>query len=306
MPRCFRHGQDRREADVGALHDLAPLVAGPGPEDVGQLLFQGRPGRAIHLRVESFVRKTGQLPQQRVELRLDRADRNEFAAGALIDAVEVRSAVEEIALAFFGPAAHRRQVEEHRHQRGGAIAHCRIHDLSLAGILRLQECGEHADDEVKRAAAEIADQVERWDRLFGAAGRGPGAGDRDVVDVVAGGQRQRAFLAPAGHAAIDEPRVPRLHYFGAEPEPLHHPRPKAFDQRIGMFKEVEHLRDRRLVLQVEFDDLASPPGRRFEVLSSADAIERDHLRAHIRQHHAGKRAGPDAGKFDDPETGQRA
>ena len=60
------------------------------------------------------------------------------------------------------------------------------------------------------AAAEVADQVERRHRrLAGAADRVQRAGQRDVVDVVAGARRQRAVLAPAGHAAVDEPRVAR-------------------------------------------------------------------------------------------------
>src|SRR5437879_12529451 len=49
MFRCFAHGQDRGEADVGALHDLAPLVAGLGLEYILELLLQGRPYLAVHL-----------------------------------------------------------------------------------------------------------------------------------------------------------------------------------------------------------------------------------------------------------------
>ena len=52
--------------------------------------------------------------------------------------------------------------------------------------------GQHADHEIERAAAEIADQVERRHRLLLGADRGKRAGDRDVVDVMAGG------VAPAG------------------------------------------------------------------------------------------------------------
>ena len=123
---------------------------------------------------------------------------------------------------------------------------------------------------------------------------------------MAGGLRQRAFLAPAGHAAIDQARIARLHHVGPEPEPLHHAGPKAFDQRIGIGQQVEHLRHRGLVLEVELDDLASAPRHRLHVLLGADAIERHHLRAHVGQHHAGKGTGADAGEFDDAETCQRA
>src|ERR1700676_1049626 len=43
VQRGFRHGQDWREADVGAFHDLAPLLAGLGLEDFGQLLPERGP-----------------------------------------------------------------------------------------------------------------------------------------------------------------------------------------------------------------------------------------------------------------------
>ena len=244
--------------------------------------------------------------QQRVELRLDRADRNEMAAGAFIDAIEMRASVEEILVAAFGPATERLHVEEERHQRCCAVAHRGVDDLAPAGFLRFQQCGEHADDHVERAAAEIADQVERRHRRFLGADRGKRAGDGDVVDVMTGGIGQRAFLAPAGHAAIDEPWIAREHDFRAEAEPLHHAGAKAFDQRIGAGKQVEHLCDRRLVLEVELDHLAAAARDRLHALLCTDAIERDDLSAHVGQHHAGERTGTDAGEFDDAEARERA
>src|SRR5712671_181397 len=48
------------------------------------------------------------------KLRLDRADRDKVAAGAFIDPVEMRAAVEEILLAALDPAPDRGHVEEHR------------------------------------------------------------------------------------------------------------------------------------------------------------------------------------------------
>ena len=47
--RRLVHRQHRREADVGALHDLAPLVTGLRPEDRGQPLLQRRPLGLVHL-----------------------------------------------------------------------------------------------------------------------------------------------------------------------------------------------------------------------------------------------------------------
>jgi len=87
-----------------------------------------RPDAAItaladSVRIETGIGKPRMLAQQRVKLRLDRADRNEVAAGAFINAVEMRATVEEIAFASLYPAADGRHVEEHRHQRRRAIAH---------------------------------------------------------------------------------------------------------------------------------------------------------------------------------------
>ena len=68
--------------------------------------------------------------------------------------------------------------------------------------------GEHADDEVERAAAEVADEVDRHlRRPAGPADRVQRAGEGDVADVVPGGVGERAVLAPAGHPAVDEARV---------------------------------------------------------------------------------------------------
>jgi hypothetical protein len=244
------------------------------------------------------------LAQQRVKLRLDRADRNEIAASAFIDAVEMRATVEKIPLAAFGPAADCRHVEEHRHQRGRAVDHRGVHHLALAGLRGFKQRGEHADHEIECTAAEIADQVEWRHRLFRRADRGERTSQRDIVDVVAGGLRQRAFLAPAGHAPIDQFRVAREHDLRAKPESLHHAGPETFDQGVGASEQVEHLRNGLLVLQIEFDHLAAASRDRFQILFRADAIQRHDFRTHIGEHHAGEGARADAGKFDNADAGQ--
>ena len=97
-------------------------------------------------------------------------------------------------------------------------------------------------------------------RLAGKCGRAlswpmpeQGAGDRDVVHVVAGGRRQRAVLAPAGHPAVDQPRVALEALLGAEPEPLGGAGAHPLDQHVGLCDQVEHGRDRLGVLQVQRD-----------------------------------------------------
>ena len=123
---------------------------------------------------------------------------------------------------------------------------------------------------------------------------------------MAGRLRQRALLAPAGHAAEHQPRIARHHHVGPEAQPLHHAGAKAFDQRVGASEQVQYLRDCGLVLEVEFDDLSAAPRHRFQILLRADAIERHDFGAHVGQHHAGERARADAGEFDDAKTGERA
>src|SRR4051812_2779494 len=306
MIRRFRHGQDRCEADVGAFHDLAPILARLALEDFRQLFLQRRPCLAVHLRVEIGVGEIGMLAQQRVELRFDRADRNEVAAGAFIDAVEMRAAVEKILVAALGPAPARAHVEEHRHQRCRAIAHCSVHHLALAGLRGFQHGGKYADHEIERATAEIADEVERRHRLLPGADRGERACYRDVVDVMAGGVRQRAFLAPASHAAIDQLWIAREHDIRAEAKTFHHAGAETFDQRVRTGEQVEHLCDGRFVLQIEFDYFAAAHRHRLEVLAGADAVERHDLGPHVGKQHAGEWARADAGEFDDAKAGKRA
>jgi len=49
------HAQDRREADVGLLHDLDPFGARLRLEDARQPLLHRRPLRAVGLRRQVFV-----------------------------------------------------------------------------------------------------------------------------------------------------------------------------------------------------------------------------------------------------------
>jgi hypothetical protein len=52
--------------------------------------------RRIHLGIEiGIVRQSGVLAQQRVELRLDRADADPLAVGGLVGVVEVRAGIEQ-------------------------------------------------------------------------------------------------------------------------------------------------------------------------------------------------------------------
>ena len=77
--------------------------------------------------------------------------------------------------------------EERREHQRGAVDHRRVDHLADAGALAFEQRGDDAVREQHAAAGEVADDVERRGRrLARAAERLERAGDRDVVDVVAG------------------------------------------------------------------------------------------------------------------------
>ncbi len=155
-------------------------------------------------------------------------------------------------------------------------------------------------------------------RLAGKCGRGlvlahaeQGAGDRDVVHVVPGRRRQRAGLAPAGHPAVDQPRVALEAHIGAEAEPLGGAGAHPLDEHVGLRDQVEHGRDRLGVLQVERDAgtaAVEQVGRAAGQRLPARPLDADHVGAEVGQDHAGVRAGADAGDLDDldPREGSGA
>src|ERR1044072_2055100 len=57
------HGEHRREADVGAFHDGAPLIARLGAEDAGQPALELRPRLAVHLRRPAPAFQAGPLQE---------------------------------------------------------------------------------------------------------------------------------------------------------------------------------------------------------------------------------------------------
>src|SRR5213079_1819118 len=109
-----------------------------------------------------------------------------------------------------------------------------VDDLAAAGTLRFEQGREHAHDEIQRSAPEISEQIERWNGPAPAfADRVQRAAERDVVDIVSRGMRERPGLAPARHAPVHQPRIAAQRYIGTELEALHHAGPKALDERVG-------------------------------------------------------------------------
>ncbi|MNN16389.1 hypothetical protein D3C81_1295250 [compost metagenome] len=66
-----------------------------------------------------------------------------------------------------------------------------------------------------------------------------GTGDGDVVEVMPGDRRQRAVLAPAGHASVDQFRIALQANHRAHAQPLHHPGAEALDQHVGLVDQTQ-------------------------------------------------------------------
>ena len=144
-------------------------------------------------------------------------------------------------------------------------------------------------------------------RRVRAGGERQRAAQREIVEVVSRDLRERAVLPPAGHAAVDEPRIALRAVGGAEAKALHDAGPIALDQRVGRLDQRQRLLDRFRALEIErrrsvFPAAAdssesgrsgSPSGRLVR------ANDRDDLRAEVGEHAAGERTGPDALELDD-------
>ena len=160
---------------------------------------------------------------------------------------------------------------------------------------------------IERAAAEIADQVERRNgfvaRMPHAVQR---AGERDVVDVVARRLRERARLPPARHAAVDEFRIALEANVGPETQTFHHAGTETFDQRIGFLDQLQRGFDGFRLLEVERHAAAAAIGHFvFRRHASALAVDADDIRAHVGEQHGGERPRTDACEFHDANALQR-
>ena len=103
------------------------------------------------------------------------------------------------------------------------------------------------------------------------------------------------FLAPAGHAAVDQLGIAGHAVLRTQAQPFRHARAKAFEDRIGTLAKAKHRFPARFALEIYGEGAAIAhehvlrcrgPGR--------GTIDADHLGAHVRQHHAaeGPRANP--------------
>ncbi len=163
--------------------------------------------------------------------------------------------------------------------------------------------GEDAEGQQHRAAAEVTHVVERRHRRLARTADGvQRAADRDVVDVVARCVGERAVLAPAGHAAVDQARVARMAFGGSEAQALHHAGAETFDEHVGFRDDVEHGCGRAVRAQVDLQRAAAAREDVVRRSARAGAFDADHLRAHVGEQHRAERPGADARHLDHPES----
>ena len=131
------------------------------------------------------------------------------------------------------------------------------------------------------------------------------AGERDVIDVVTGGIRQRPVLPPAREPPIGQARVALEAHLGPEPQPLHDARPETFDESVRVLDQPQHDLGRARLLQVHGNRTLAAPRQvvlrlRIERQRPALAVHQHDLGAKVGEQHAAERPRADAGHFDDP------
>ncbi len=300
--------EHRCEAGVAALQQRTPFVAAAAGKQLSQAGAHRRPAAAVALGIEQWLVQATALAQHGIELRLQRADGDEFAVGAGIGAVEGCAAVQQVVGAAVAPEAGGLEVEHHGREQSRTVGHRRVDHLALARALRLVDRAHQAEREQHAAATEVADQVQGHRRGLGRADRVQRTADRDVVEVMARGLGKRAVLAPAGHAAIDQLRVAREAGLGPEAHALGHPGAEALDQDVGGPEQVQHQVHALGAPQVDREAVAvaAEVGRVGVGSHRPGARDAQHLGALVGEKHRAERRRPEAGQLDHPQAGERA
>ncbi len=222
----------------------------------------------------------------------------------------MRARIVEVRAALVAAQPGRDHAVEGRHQRGGAVDHGRVDDLALARTLRLENAADQPQSEIERATGEIAEQVQGRRRRLAVPPEGVQRTDeRNVVDVVSGGVRQRPLLTPAGDPAIDEARIACETVIRAEAEPLGHPGTEPLDQRVGAFDQAQCQRLPFGTLQVERQGPAAAQQQivaqraRDAEVARLRPVDAQHGRAEIGEQHCAHRPGSDTREFHDLDAG---
>lgn len=126
------------------------------------------------------------------------------------------------------------------------------------------------------------------------------------------GVLERTGLPPAGDATVDETRVAPKALFGAQAEALRHAGPESLDQGVGTLDQPQDHCNGVGCLEIERNRLPASPQQviaqrplqaKFDRFLSLDAQDGG---THLGQQHRAHRAGPQARKLDDLDSGERS
>ena len=208
--RASDQRQHRREAGVRALEHLHPLVA--------RLRLEGRRERPCASPASARGRSAAAGPgasgaaavPRRTVASIAPID-DVLAVLRLVDVVPGRAGVEDVGAALLGPAARRRGS-----RRTSRRAARRLPPSPRPPPGPCPSAARASSAQAMPKPSSMPPPPKSPTRLSGGTGacalaaeRVQHAGERDVVDVVAGARGERPVLAPAGHAAVDQPRVAR-------------------------------------------------------------------------------------------------
>ncbi len=250
------------------------------------------------------------LQQQRIELWLQRTNGHILPIGAFIAAIIMRAAIEQVTLALVAPTLRGMHSIERRREDGCAIHHRRVHHLPLSRLSRCEQSTDDAKGKQQATTAEIAHEVERrHGRLVVTTNGVQHTAQRNVVEVVSRHVRERSRLSPARHTPIHQLGIARQTHIGTESQAFHHTGAQPFDQRISARAEFERNLDIGRLFEVErngatpaIHHIEACAGGRRQWILCAFAINANHVRAHVCEHHRAKGTRSDAGEFEDGET----
>ncbi len=256
------------------------------------------------------------MDQLVVERPLQRADCDKPAVRGFVHLVVGGAGVGEVRAGLVAPASLGEQAVEQGREQRGAVHHGRVHDLAFPGRARLQQGADDPEGKQHPAAAEVTDEAQRWNRPVPAAAEVvQRPGERDVVDVMAGGPRERTVLPPPGHPGVDQPGVAGEAHVRPEAQPFHRSRTEPFDQNVRGLHQPQERVLAGGILQVEGD---RPPTAVHRVaarvgLSSAglvvpagggtdEPVHPHDVRAHVGEQHRPERRRPEPRHLQHPHA----
>ena len=300
VQRCFgaEHG---RKARICAFQQGLPVGLGVLQKQRRQAGAALGPGAAVPLVAgEVWVALQAQpLQQQLVELRLNRPNDDVLPIRADIGVVERCHGVQAGAarVAHQAGAAHAEHEVEHVRR---AIDDGRIHHRALAAGARLQHASQQPRHQIERTAANVPQHAHGGDGAgIGRAAAPHGPGQGGVVGIVPRGVCQRAVLAPAGHAAIDQGGIDGVALLRAQAQALHAAGAHAFDEDVGLGHQLQHQGAALGGFEVGKDRALAPVEQiaRDGQAAVAGAHQADHVGPQVGQVHGAERAGAQAANF---------